>query len=111
MATAAAKNNCKAGHFFQWDTGQVLEVYGLSLSAPPEIHFALGNTEVAEVCQTTMDAAGVIRGEVPDYLLEKPGVIYAYVCTKEGEKFSTLRSFMLPVIGRPKPENGGEANA
>jgi hypothetical protein len=51
----------------------------------------------------TMDAAGVIRVEVPNALLQQPYKIKALVCIREGEVFKTYREIHIPVKARPQP--------
>lgn len=88
---------------YQWDTDQVLEVHGLSLQVVPEIHFAHEGMKWALTRKTTMDAAGVIRAEVPSALLQKPYRINAYICTTDGDVFQTLYKIQIPVQARTKP--------
>ena len=101
----ATKDNCKVGDLFQWDRNQELAIRGLSLSGPPEVHFAHDNMDVAIVCEATMDDEGVIHVEVPNSLLEKPYKINAYVCVKDGDVFNTLRRIVIPVIAREQPDD------
>lgn len=105
------KDGCIVDSLYQWDTGQVMEIYGLSLPMAPEIHFARFGMREAIVCQSTKDASGVIRVTVPDELLEKSGDLNAYVCVKEGKTFSTLRKIVLPVIARAEPDDEEEAES
>lgn len=93
----------KVGSLYQWDRNQVLTVYGLSLPATPEVHFAHGRLEDAIVRPTTMDAAGVIRSTIPNELLEKAQPIKAYVCIEKGESFRSLYTIVIPVNGRSRP--------
>lgn len=97
------KNGYDVGALYQWDRGQVLTVYGLSLQATPEVHFAHGRLEDAVVQPTTMDAAGVVRSPVPDEMLEEAQPINAYVCTDDGVSFKSLYKIVIPVIGRSRP--------
>jgi hypothetical protein len=113
ISVTVTKNNRTTDSLYQWDAGQVLEILGLSLPVAPEIHFARRTMRAAVVCQSTMTSAGVVRVEIPDSLLEKPGDLTAYVCLKENGVFSTLHRFKIPVIAREEPadEDGREANA
>lgn len=97
------KNTYTVDPLTQWDRGQQLQIFGLSLAQVPEVHFTNGAMQKAIVRQATMDAAGVIYTEVPDSLLQKPYTIQAFVCVYEGETFKTLYAVDIPVKGRPRP--------
>ncbi len=97
------KDNYKVGSLFQWDINQTLEIYGLSMSVVPEVHFAHDSSQMAIVQQATMDSAGVIRVDVPDVLLEKPNRLNVFVCTESGDAFQTIHKLTIPVQARPKP--------
>ena len=97
------KNTYKVDPLYQWDLNQVLEVRGLSLATIPEIHFCHMDMSRAIVRQASMDAAGVIRADIPNSLLQKPYKLQAYVCIYEGSTFKTLYKVEVPVNGRAKP--------
>lgn len=104
MATVTVnKNTYTVEPLYQWDLNQQLEVYGLSLATIPEVHFTNAAMDKAIVRQATMDAAGVIRAEVPNSLLQKPYTILAYICTYAGSTFETQYKLEIPVKGRAKP--------
>lgn len=88
---------------YQWDLNQVLEIRGLSMAAVPEVHFT--NDAMARAIRrfATMDAAGVIRAEVPNALLQTAAKIRALVCIREGEVFKTYHEIRIPVKARPQP--------
>lgn len=88
---------------FQWDRGQVLEVYGLSLAAAPEVHFAHEGADDALVVQSTMDAAGVIRAAIPDAMLEIAADLRAWI-VDETTGSRTLHEILVPVNERAKPD-------
>ena len=88
---------------YQWDTNQVLTIYGLSLSKIPEIHFSNSAMDRAIVRQATMDNTGVISVNVPNSLLQKPYQITAYICLYEGDTFETLYKIDIPVKARKEP--------
>ena len=90
---------------YQWDTGQVLEIHGLSLSVVPQVHFAHEGDRLAIVRHATVDAAGIVRADIPDILLQSSARLCAYVCTEEGNTFQTLRTLTIPVYGRAKPDD------
>ena len=104
MATVKVeKNSYTVEPLYQWDKDQVLEIYGLSLASVPEIHFANAAMSRAIVRQASMDAAGVVRVEVPNSLLQKPYTIQVYVCTYAGSTFETQYKLELPVKARTQP--------
>lgn len=88
---------------FQWDRGQVLEVYGLSLAAAPEVHFAHTGAEDAQVVQSSMDASGVVRAAIPDALLESAADLCAWI-VDETAGSRTLCEILVPVIERERPD-------
>lgn len=97
------KNSVQVDALFQWDRGQQLRILGLSLPAAPGIHLSHQGDDVAVVCQSYMDAAGVITVTVPDELLEKPHNLKVHICTDAGAAFSTLQDFTVTVHKRVKP--------
>lgn len=96
-------NGYSIENLYKWDTGQVLEIHGLSLSVVPQVHFAHEGDHLAIVRQAAMDASGVITASIPDSLLQSNARLCAYVCTEEGDTFQTLYKFLVPVLGRAKP--------
>lgn len=106
MATVTVEKNIYTVEpLYQWDKNQELVIYGLSLASIPEVHFTNAAMGKAVVRQATMDAAGVIRAEVPNSLLQKPYTIQAYICTYEGSTFETQYKLELPIKARNKPED------
>lgn len=99
------KNTYTADPLYQWDVKQTLEIYGLSLPSIPEIHYTNAAMERAVVRPATMDAAGVVRAEIPDALLQKPYKIAAYVCIYEGGAFRSLYKIEIKVKERPQPSD------
>lgn len=97
------KNTYTAGQLYQWDLNQELEIYGLSLATIPEIHFTNVAMSRAIVRQASMDAAGVIRVDIPNSLLQKAHTISVYVCTYEGDTFQSLYKMDVPVKARTQP--------
>ena len=100
------KNNTyTVSDLYQWDTNRVLEIYGLNYSSLPEIHFANANMSKAVVKQATRDENGVIRVEIPNFLLETTAPIKVYICGYEGEEFISRYSLTINIKARPKPED------
>lgn len=93
---------------YQWDKNQVLEIYGVSLPSPPEIHFTNTATAKALVVQSTMDNDGVIKADIPNSLFKSPSKITAYIYGLEGETSKTFYKIDIPVIARPEPNYSTE---
>lgn len=88
---------------YQWDLNQVLEIRGLSLPKVPAVHFANDTMSRAIVQQATMDAAGIVRANIPNSLLQKPYKVTAWVCIYQGDTFESLYKLAIPVNARNKP--------
>ena len=99
------KDNYEVERLYQWDMNQVLCISGLSLTTVPEVHFAHPHDQLAIVRKATMDAAGVVRADIPNSLLQKALRIDAYVCTYEGDTFQTICKVKMPVHERAKPSD------
>lgn len=97
------KNNYTVEPLYQWDLNQVLEIHGLSMAVTPEVHFTSDAMVRAVRRFATMDAAGVIRAEVPNALLQKPYKIKAIICIREGDVFKSYREIAIPVKARNQP--------
>ena len=97
------RSRVTAAPLFQWDRGQVLEVYGLSMAAAPEVHFAHDGAEDAQVLQSDMDASGVVRVTIPDALLESAADIRAWI-VEETSGSRTLCEITIPVTERARPD-------
>lgn len=100
------KNNTYlVNDLFQWDTNREIEIYGLNLSAIPEIHFANGQMNKAIVKQATSYEDGVVTVTIPNVLLESASPITVFVCTHENGEFISKYSFVINVKSRPKPDD------
>lgn len=97
------RSTYKVDPLYQWDVGQVLEIYGLSLARTPEVHFWQSYMSLAIVKPATMDAAGVVRVTVPDALLQKAYPLRVFVCIDTGNTFTTVKEFSIPVTQRARP--------
>lgn len=80
----------------QWDYGQLLTLEGLSIPDGTEIHF----------CQNGMAYTDTIYGsmvKIPDYLLQYPDKITAYLYVTDADSGKTIRKIILPIAAREKP--------
>lgn len=102
------RKNCTTDPLFQWDTNQILRIFGLSLPVVPEVHFSHDTAEQAIVQRATMNAAGVVDVLIPNTLLQHDSDVIAYVCTEQGGTFQSLYKITIPVIGRAQPGDGTE---
>ena len=89
---------------YQWDTNQVLYIYGVSVS-DPEIHIANGDMARSIVVTPTVDEKGVIMVGIPNSLLQKASPLKVYICGYDGSTFKTYYKIDIPVKGRVKPED------
>lgn len=101
--TILSNGKYTVGSLYQWDTGKILEIRGLSLARVPEIHFTNSTLDLAIVRYPEMDEAGIIRVAVPDLLLKRRNNLIAYICDREGVDFTTLFQIVIPVKPRNKP--------
>lgn len=88
---------------YQWDQNRVLEIYGLSFDVVPEVHFTNDSMARALCVSASVDAAGVIRANIPNSLLQTTFSVKAYICTLEGDRFKTWYTIVIPVKPRSKP--------
>lgn len=103
MIVKVEKNNYTVEKLTQWDLNQTLEIFGLSMAKTPEVHFTNDLMVAAVRRYATMDAAGVIRVEIPNALLQQAQTIKAMVCIREGEIFKTYHTIRIPVKPRQRP--------
>lgn len=105
IVTISKDNKYNVSELYQWDLHRTLEIYGLTLSYVPEIHFSNSKMTDAIVKQSTVDAEGVIRVKIPNTLLESDVPINVYICEHRGEEFISRYSFVMKVRGRAKPQD------
>lgn len=80
----------------QWDYGQVLILEGLSIPDDTEIHFCQNGTAYTDII-----LSGTVK--IPDYLLQYPDKIAAYLYVADTDSGKTIRKIVLPVKPREKP--------
>ena len=90
----------------QWDYGQKLEIHDDTLPALIEVHFAcVGMTEaVVRSCNVVQ---GVAEAAIPDHCLEQTAPIIAYIYEVGTDSGSTIKTIILTVTPRPRPQTVG----
>lgn len=88
--------------FYQWDTGQRLQV--TEAGTCREVHFCRGDEETALVC-LIREEEGLQVVSVPNLLLQQAGTIYAYAFGKNREGMETKWGNSFEVQPRPRPED------
>ena len=87
---------------YQWDTGQRLLLHGYG--AGTRVDFArCGQNTAVSVYAYEQD--GAVCCDIPDALLMEPNHIRGFIFKIDGDRGETVRSFLLPVIPRPKPDD------
>ena len=103
---------CSDGQYYktiyglaQWDYGQVLQVYGLELPDEVDIHMVeeFGNLSFTIPGYRNQDSS--TSAVIPDILLQSGKNIVAYIYVCDEEQGETLRTILMPVKKRAKPEN------
>lgn len=93
---------------YQWDTGQPLEIHGVSgIKGEPKIHFATKMSDTAYVVQSEL-TNGVIRCIIPDMVLTHGFQVIAFIYYEQGLDKKTIRTVTIPVTKRPKPNDWTE---
>lgn len=89
---------------YQWDYGQQLCIKGVTVDMN-EVHFCNRNHKEAKRMIATVDADGYVC-DIPNVLLEEDGDIKAWLFAidPDNHKGKTLKTIILQVTQRPKPE-------
>ena len=106
---------CSDGQYYktvyglaQWDYGQTLQVYGLHLSLTRgEVHLTEEFGSLAFTVRGIRQKDGSIAIEIPDILLQSGKNIVAYIYVCDDGHGETLRTILMPVKKRARPENYG----
>lgn len=85
---------------FQWDYGQKLAISGLRNPENIQVHFA--RTGKAEIRIGTISENAVVV-DIPDTLLQKSGMIKAYIYLSDSESGETIKIINLNVREREQP--------
>lgn len=89
-------------YFWQWDLCQKLIVE--DNCACKEVHFCNGSSETSLVCLIE-EANGERTVNVPNILLQKEGMIKAYLCARTEDGAETKLSQHFQVLPRSKPDD------
>nr|DAI83001.1 MAG TPA: hypothetical protein [Caudoviricetes sp.] len=105
---------CSDGQYYktvyglaQWDYGQTLQVYGLQLPDQGEVHLTEEFGSLAFTVRGIRQKDGSIAIEIPDILLQSGKNIIAHIYVCDDEQGETLRTILMPVKKRARPENYG----
>ena len=92
-------------HVYQWDTGQKLMVAGIDNLSINEVHFTAKGLKVAYVTEVE-STGGTFTVDIPNKVLTYGTDITMYVCFRtETGNVMTIKTVVIPVIKRTKPEN------
>ena len=94
-----------AAPLYQWDYGQVLQIYGLGITdATIEVHFCDKSCERTEVRLASYDSNNkYYKVSIPDVLLENSYSINVFVYRTTADSGNTTHHITIPVIARKKP--------
>ena len=105
---------CSDGQYYktvyglaQWDYGQTLQVYGLQLPDQGEVHLTEEFGSLALPVPGIRQKDGSIAIEIPDILLQSGKNIIAHIYVCDDEQGETVRTILMPVKKRARPENYG----
>ena len=108
---------CSDGQYYktvfglvQWDYGQTLQVFGLQIPDQTEVHLTeeFGTMSFTVPGNRQEDGSTIV--EIPDTLLQSGKNVIAYIYVCDDGQGETLRTILMPVKKRAKPENyGGSA--
>lgn len=94
----------------QWDRGQILEIHDSTLPASIEVHFAHRGMDVAPVVLCSV-ADGVATARIPDVCLKQTTPVVAWVYEANDASGQTIRTIIMPLVARARPENVAEGAA
>ena len=105
---------CSDGQYYktvyglaQWDYGQTLQVYGLDLPDEVDIHMAEEFGNLSFTISGRRNEDGSTSASIPDVLLQSGKNIVAYIYVCDDGHGETLRTILMPVKKRARPENYG----
>lgn len=95
----------KIRYLTQWDANQKIIVeLPQNISIAPEVHFCNKHSRKALIVQSTL-SGNKITVDVPNILLEEPYVIYVYIYLIDDNSGKTVKSTVIPVRKRAKPDD------
>lgn len=89
----------------QWDYGQWLQILGIENLKKAEVHFSLDGSCSAMIQVAQIEENGTILAKIPDKLLEFGKEIKAYIYVADEDSGETIRTIVMPVAKRPKPDD------
>lgn len=84
----------------QWDYGQTLSISGITLADGTQVHFGNKNRETAYVYAVANNTV-----DIPDTLLQESQTIYAWIYVASATEGETIKTIILPVIARKRPDD------
>ena len=97
----------------QWDKKAILQIEGLSLPDPVEVHFSLTEYDGEAPVYIGRTVDGVTTVEIPEFIFENAneeayvsgGIYraYAFIYVTDGESGRTERKIVFHIKARPKP--------
>jgi hypothetical protein len=89
-------------HFWQWDTGQRLEVQNQDCG---EVHFCNGTTNCALVVSIRNAEGGARVVDIPDVILQTAGIFSAYLFQRRSDGTETKHEYRFRVDPRSRPSD------
>ena len=86
----------KAYGLTQYDYGQILQIDGLLIDDGTEIHFCQNEKAITQYMQNN-------QVQVPDYMMQYPDEINAYVYRVDSVSGETLQKVVLNIMPRERP--------
>lgn len=89
----------------QWDRGRTLHIRGLDLPPLTQVHFADKINTEALCVASTQEVDGSLAVNIPNVMLETTHDIYAWVYLTDEELGKTVKTIILKVEKRAKPQD------
>lgn len=100
----AGVSEIRSSSLYQWDYGQQLEIESTELPALAEIHFACRGMQSA-IVRTGNSVSGKLVATIPDICLEQAQPIIAWIFAIDGNEGATIKTIIIPVIARTRPQD------
>lgn len=101
----AGVNDIVVNGLHQWDYGRKLEILSEDLPAMVEVHFACEgmDTAIVHACEAV---SGALEVAIPNRCLEQIAPITAWIYAVGENTGVTLKTLILPIIKRARPQPG-----